>query len=64
MAAFNLSWGLGLLVGPALGGVVVGSFLRPGMWLLWAVVALVLVLWAERLGAQLPASANRGPLSH
>jgi MFS family permease len=62
MAAFNLSWGLGLLVGPAVGGLVVGSFLRPGMWLLWALVALVLVVWAEQLGAKLPASANRGPL--
>jgi MFS family permease len=63
MAAFNLSWGLGLLVGPAIGGFVVGSFLRPGMWVLWALVALVLVVWAERLGRHLPAGANRGPLA-
>lgn len=63
MAAFNLSWGLGMLVGPAIGGFVVGSFLRPGMWLLWALVALLLVVWAERLGRHLPASVNRGPLT-
>lgn len=62
MAAFNLSWGVGLLVGPTLGGLVVGSFLRPGMWLLWAAVAAALVVFAERLGRRLPASANREPL--
>ena len=63
MAAFNLSWGIGLLVGPALGGLVVGSFLRPGMWLLWAAVAACLIVFAERLGRRLPAIANRGPLA-
>ncbi|MGH7642173.1 MAG: MFS transporter [Candidatus Dormibacteria bacterium] len=63
MAAFNLSWGVGLLIGPSVGGAVVGSFLRPGMWLLWAAVAAVLVVSAERLGRRLPASANRGPLT-
>jgi MFS family permease len=63
MAAFNLSWGVGLLLGPAIGGLVVGSFVRPAMWLLWAAVAAGLVVWAERLGRRLPASANRGPLA-
>ncbi|HEY6537462.1 MAG TPA: MFS transporter [Candidatus Dormibacteraeota bacterium] len=63
MAAFNLSWGVGLLLGPAIGGLVVGSVVRPGMWVLWAVVALGLVLFARRLGRHLPAAANRGPLA-
>jgi len=63
MAAFNLSWGVGLLVGPTIGGLVVGSIVRPGMWLLWAAVAAGLVVFAERLGRRLPASANRGPLA-
>lgn len=63
MAAFNLSWGIGLLVGPTIGGLVVGSVVRPGMWLLWAAVAATLVIWAERMGRRLPASANRPPLA-
>ena len=62
MAAFNLSWGVGLLVGPTIGGLVVGSLLRPGLWLLWAAVAAGLVGFARRLGRQLPAAVNRGPL--
>ncbi|MGH7704385.1 MAG: MFS transporter [Candidatus Dormibacteria bacterium] len=61
MAAFNLSWGAGLLIGPTIGGLVVGSVVRPGMWLLWATVAACLVIFAERLGRHLPASANRSP---
>ncbi len=61
MAVFNLSWSLGLLLGPALGGLVMGTFLRPGMWLLWAAVALCLVLWAETLGGHLPRAVNRAP---
>ncbi|MGA7172915.1 MAG: MFS transporter [Candidatus Dormiibacterota bacterium] len=64
MAAFNLSWGVGLLIGPTIGGLVVGSFLRPGMWLLWAAVAAGLVVFAEGLGRRLPASVNRGPLTN
>lgn len=64
MAAFNLSWGVGLLVGPTIGGLVVGSVLRPGMWFLWAAVAAGLVVFAGRLGRHLPASANRGPLAN
>jgi MFS family permease len=61
MAAFNLSWGIGLLLGPAIGGLVVGSVVRPGMWLLWAAVSAGLVLYAARLGQRLPASANHPP---
>jgi MFS family permease len=61
MAAFNLSWGVGLLLGPTIGGLVVGSVARPSMWLLWAAVALILVVWAERLGRHLPPTANRSP---
>jgi MFS family permease len=64
MAAFNLSWGVGLLVGPTIGGLVVGSVLRPGMWFLWAAVAAGLVVFAGRLGRHLPASVNRGPLAN
>jgi MFS family permease len=64
MAAFNLSWGMGLLVGPTIGGLVVGSVLRPGMWLLWATVAAGLVIFAQRLGKHLPVAANRGPLAN
>lgn len=64
MAAFNLSWGVGLLVGPTIGGLVVGSVLRPGMWFLWAAVAAGLVVFAARLGRHLPASVNRGPLAN
>ncbi|HVC24053.1 MAG TPA: MFS transporter [Candidatus Dormibacteraeota bacterium] len=63
MAAFNLSWGVGLLIGPTVGGLVIGSVVRPGMWFLWAAVAAGLVVFAERLGRRLPASANRGPLA-
>lgn len=61
MAAFNLSWGVGLLLGPTIGGLVVGSVVRPGMWLLWAAVAAGLMLWAARLGQRLPAGVNRPP---
>ena len=61
MAAFNLSWGMGLLLGPTIGGLVVGSVARPGMWLLWAAVAAGLMLWAARLGQRLPATVNRPP---
>jgi MFS family permease len=64
MAAFNLSWGVGLLVGPTIGGLVVGSVLRPGMWFLWAAVGAGLVIFAGRLGRHLPASVNRGPLAN
>ena len=39
-----------MLLGPTIGGLVVGSVARAGMWLLWAAVALILVVWAERLG--------------
>ncbi|MGH7609788.1 MAG: hypothetical protein ACREOD_07660 [Candidatus Dormibacteria bacterium] len=54
MAAFNLSWSAGLLIGPAVGGLVVGSSLRPGMWLLWAAAATALVAYAGWLGLRLP----------
>jgi dipeptide/tripeptide permease len=63
MAAFNLSWGLGLLVGPTIGGLVVGSVVRPGMWLIWAAVAAGLVVWAGRIGRRLPTSVDRPPLA-
>ncbi len=63
MASFNLSWGVGLLIGPTLGGLIVGSVLRPGMWLLWAAVAGGLMVFAERLGRHLPAGVIRGPLA-
>jgi MFS family permease len=61
MATFNLSWSLGLLIGPSLGGLVVGSFLRPAMWLLWAAVSFGLVLWGRALGQHLPDSVNVPP---
>jgi MFS family permease len=61
MATFNLSWSLGLLIGPSLGGLVVGSFLRPAMWLLWAAVSFGLVLWGRALGQRLPDSVNVPP---
>ncbi|MGH7608961.1 MAG: MFS transporter [Candidatus Dormibacteria bacterium] len=61
MAAFNLSWSAGLLVGPAAGGLVLGSFLRPGMWLLWAAVAAALVGYARWLGRHLPTAVNHPP---
>jgi MFS family permease len=61
MAAFNLSWGIGLLVGPTIGGLVVGSVVRPGMWLLWAAVAAGLVLWAARMRHCLPAAVDQPP---
>ncbi|MGA2873095.1 MAG: MFS transporter [Candidatus Dormibacteria bacterium] len=63
MAAFNLSWSVGMLLGPTIGGLVVGSVARAGMWLLWAAVALILVVWAERLGRRLPRTVNRSPLA-
>ncbi len=61
MAAFNISWSLGLLAGPAIGGVVVGSRLHSLMWLLWALVALGLVAYATFLGRHLPGAVNRPP---
>ncbi len=63
MATFNLSWAIGLLVGPSLGGVLVGSFLRPWMWLIWAMVAVGLALWASLLTRWLPEAVNLGPSS-
>ena len=62
MATFNLSWSIGLLVGPSLGGVLVGSFLRPWMWLTWAAVAVGLAAWASLLARWLPEAVNRAPL--
>lgn len=61
MATFNLSWSLGLLVGPSVGGLVVGSIVRPAMWALWAAVSFGLVLWARALAHHLPDSVNLPP---
>ncbi len=61
MATFNLSWSVGLLVGPSVGGILVGSFLRPSMWLIFAAISLVLVVWGRLLGQHLPESANIPP---
>jgi len=65
MATFNLSWSVGLLIGPSVGGLLVGSFLRPSMWLIFAFISLILVVWGRVLGQHLPLSANTPPeLSH
>ncbi len=61
MATFNLSWSVGLLIGPSVGGLLVGSFLRPTMWLIWALVSLGLVALARFLGRVLPRSVNLPP---
>ncbi len=61
MATFNLSWSVGLIIGPAVGGLVVGSQLRPGMWVLWATVFLGLAVGAGKLGHHLPNSVNLPP---
>ncbi len=61
MATFNLSWSLGLLIGPSLGGLLVGSFLRPSMWVIWAAVSVGLIVWARILGRHLPGAMNIPP---
>ncbi|MGH7903446.1 MAG: MDR family MFS transporter [Candidatus Dormibacteraceae bacterium] len=59
MASVSLSWSVGLLVGPALGGVVVGSALHQAFWPLLALSAVGLVGWALALEARIPGGANR-----
>lgn len=62
MATFNLSWAVGLLVGPGVGGVLVGSFMRPWMWAIWALVSVGLAVWAGLLGRWLPVAVNTSPV--
>ncbi|MGA9775844.1 MAG: MFS transporter [Candidatus Dormiibacterota bacterium] len=61
MATFNLSWSVGLFIGPSVGGLLVGSFLRSSMWMIWAFVSGGLVLWARLLGRHLPEAVNVPP---
>ncbi|MGH7775694.1 MAG: MFS transporter, partial [Candidatus Dormibacterales bacterium] len=54
---------VGLLVGPGVGGVIVGSSLHRAFFPLFAACSLALVVWALALERGLPAGVNRPPLA-
>ncbi len=61
MAALSLPWGAGMLVGPALGTLIIGSPARALFWPLLMANALLLAAMGWRLGRRLPAAVDRAP---
>jgi MFS family permease len=62
MALSSLSWQVGFLIGPAVGGAVLDA--QPvGLWLLCAAVCLLGSVWSLRLDRTLPRTVRRTPRS-
>jgi MFS family permease len=60
MAVSSLSWQAAFIVGPAIGGTILGA--QPlALWPLAATLALVGAVWALRLEPRLPRAARRTP---
>ncbi len=56
---YNFSWGVGLLIGPALGGFLYESLGFTRLTLLWSPVVIVLTILIARAAAAAPASGPR-----
>ena len=61
MAALSLPWGAGMLVGPALGTLIIGSPARALFWPLLLANALLVAAMSWRLGRRLPGAVDRAP---